>query len=111
MPRLRCARNCVRQPVLSAPPTAPESSIERTQSGTERRDRTTPGAILTAVQNGTSGVLAACKQATHWVPWDTLRTGIMGHDPSSITDLVVQSPDTSAQGSQGVCLGQELEGR
>jgi hypothetical protein len=28
-------RNCVRQPVLSAPPTAPESPIERTHSGTE----------------------------------------------------------------------------
>jgi hypothetical protein len=32
-------------------------------------------------------------------------------DPSSITYLVVQSPDTSAQGSQKRLLGQELEGR
>jgi hypothetical protein len=49
--------------VLWVPPTAPESAIDRNREGAEQRARTTAGAILAAVQNGTyacARVLQAC---------------------------------------------------
>jgi hypothetical protein len=52
--------------VLWVPPTARESAIERIRSGAEQRARTTAVAIVAAAQNGTSGVLATCKQARRW---------------------------------------------
>jgi hypothetical protein len=39
------------------PPTAPESTIERTRSGAEQRARTAALVLVTAAQNGTSGSL------------------------------------------------------
>ena len=57
-----------------------ESAISHRRPTTEPRARTTAVAIVDATQNGTSGVLPACKQAPRWVPWDTLRTGFWNTD-------------------------------
>ena len=45
------------------PPTAPESVIERTCSGAERRDRTSAVVSTGPAQNGTQGALACGKHA------------------------------------------------
>jgi hypothetical protein len=58
------------------PPTAPESAIKRTRSGTERRARTTAVAILAEAQNGTSGVLTVGKRTR--IPGDVNRPGPRG---------------------------------
>ena len=54
--RLQRIENRAWQPVLQVAPTAPESAIERTHSGTERRARMTAIAILAAAQIGTYAV-------------------------------------------------------
>jgi len=60
--RLQRIENRAWQPVLQVAPTAPESAIERTHSGTERRDRTTTVALQTSAQNGTYACLQASDQ-------------------------------------------------
>ena len=53
--RLHSVQSRTRQPMLWVPPAAPESAIDHTRSGAERRTRTTV-ATLAAAQNGTSVV-------------------------------------------------------
>jgi hypothetical protein len=48
--RLQGIENRAWQPVLQVAPTAPEPAIERTRSGTERRDRATTVTLQTSVQ-------------------------------------------------------------
>ena len=67
--RLQGMENRSWQPVLQVAPTAPESAIERTRSGTERRDRTTTVALQTSAHIGTSGVLADGMHARRRATW------------------------------------------
>jgi hypothetical protein len=53
-------------------------AADRTQSGPERRDRTTVVAILAAAHIGTSGVLANRKHARRRPALATPRTGRIG---------------------------------
>ena len=55
--RLQSRLNSAWLPVAPVTPIAPESAIERTCSGSEKRDRTTAVGIVAAAQNGTSDVL------------------------------------------------------
>jgi len=73
-----------RSPALAAKHTEQLSAagavgaVDRTQSGPERRDRTTAVATVAAAQNGTSGVLAGGKHARRWATLPPLRTGEVG---------------------------------
>src|SRR5665213_1184743 len=77
-------KQACRPPALAAKHTEQLSAAgalgaaDRTQSGPERRDRTTAVAILAAAHIGTSGVLADGKHAGRRAAWATPQTGGMG---------------------------------
>src|SRR5665213_868811 len=96
LPRLQGIENRAWQPVLQVAPTAPESAIERTRSGTERRDRTTTVALVPAAQNGTSGVPP---------PGSVTRTDRAQHRPICLCSLPPARDLQTAQTLSDAALG------